>query len=90
MAYVMILALLRPSMAPKLPPEERNVPPHGDGRAADLLRAARGADRGCVLGAILFGLATPSEAAAMGALGRGPAGRRLPGAHLRQAEGACS
>jgi TRAP-type mannitol/chloroaromatic compound transport system permease large subunit len=26
MAYVMVRALLNPSLAPKLPPEERNVP----------------------------------------------------------------
>ena len=35
-----------------------------------------------VLGAILFGLATPTEAAAVGALGARPARRRLPGADL--------
>ena len=40
-----------------------------------------------VLGAILFGLATPSEAAAIGALGRPAARRRLSGADLAAAEG---
>jgi tripartite ATP-independent transporter DctM subunit len=69
MTYVMVLALLRPSMAPKLPPEQRNVPFLTVAVAIlssfvplALLIAA-------VLGAILFGLATPSEAAAMGAAG---------------------
>jgi TRAP-type mannitol/chloroaromatic compound transport system permease large subunit len=40
-----------------------------------------------VLGAILFGLATPSEAAAIGALGGLFAGGRLPGADLAAAAG---
>ena len=69
MIYVIIRAVINPSLAPKLPAEERNVPfttivwelltsffP-----LATLIFA--------VLGAILFGLATPSEAAAIGALG---------------------
>jgi tripartite ATP-independent transporter DctM subunit len=67
--YVIILAMLKPQVAPPLPPEERNIPL---GRVIwalitsfvplALLIAS-------VLGAILFGLATPSEAAAMGSLG---------------------
>jgi tripartite ATP-independent transporter DctM subunit len=69
MLYVMIRAILNPSLAPKLPPEERNVP---------YLRVLWSLLTSfvplallilCVLGAILFGLATPSEAAAIGALG---------------------
>ena len=69
MLYVMARAVINPKLAPKLPPEELNVPlfqviwslitsflP-----LASLIVA--------VLGAILFGLATPSEAAAMGSLG---------------------
>jgi tripartite ATP-independent transporter DctM subunit len=69
MAYVVIRVLINPSLAPKLPPEERNVPfptilwslltsffP-----LAILILS--------VLGAIMMGLATPSEAAAIGALG---------------------
>jgi tripartite ATP-independent transporter DctM subunit len=68
-AYVMIRAIINPSLAPPLPPEERKVPiaiivyelitsfvP-----LALLILS--------VLGAIMFGLATPSEAAAIGALG---------------------
>jgi tripartite ATP-independent transporter DctM subunit len=67
--YVMARAIINPSLAPSLPPEERNVPfativyelftsfvP-----LAILILS--------VLGAIMFGLATPSEAAAIGALG---------------------
>jgi len=68
-AYAMGIAVVKPHYAPRLPPEEVNVPfttilfslltsffPLA------LLIAA-------VLGAILMGLATPSEAAAMGSLG---------------------
>ncbi len=67
--YVIGLAILKPKVAPKLPEEEADVPflevvghlltsffP-----LAILITS--------VLGAILFGLATPSEAAAVGALG---------------------
>jgi len=67
--YVVIRATLNPALAPKLPKEERSV---GFGRVflalatsffpLALLIAG-------VLGAIMFGLATPSEAAAIGALG---------------------
>jgi tripartite ATP-independent transporter DctM subunit len=69
MLYVMIRAALNPSLAPKLPPEERNVP-----LGAVLVTLASSFLPlalliVAVLGAILFGLATPSEAAAMGALG---------------------
>jgi tripartite ATP-independent transporter DctM subunit len=69
MVYVIIRAMINPSLAPTLPKEERNVPfvvvvwnlvtsflP-----LAVLILA--------VLGAIMFGLATPSESAAIGALG---------------------
>ncbi len=69
MAYVVIRVLINPKLAPKLPPEERNVPigtiiynlATSFFPLASLIVA--------VLGAILFGLATPSEAAAIGALG---------------------
>lgn len=67
--YTMIMSLLNPSLAPKLPAEERNVPflkviwalATSFLPLASLIFAA--------LGSIMFGLATPSEAAAMGALG---------------------
>ena len=69
MVYVMVRAILNPSLAPPLPPEERNVP---------LLTVVYELVTAfvplallilSVLGAIMFGLATPSEAAAIGALG---------------------
>jgi len=67
--YVIIRTWLNPSLAPKLPPEERNVPVWQIMGAlltsffplAFLILS--------VLGAILFGLATPHEAAGIGALG---------------------
>ncbi len=69
MSFTMIMALLNPSLAPKLSKEERNVPflhvvwalATSFLPLASLIFAA--------LGSIIFGLATPSEAAAMGALG---------------------
>ncbi|WP_431283998.1 TRAP transporter large permease [Humitalea sp. 24SJ18S-53] len=67
--YVIVLAIVKPSVAPRLPPEEVNIP---FGRI--LLNLATSfiplaALIGMVLGSILMGLATPSEAAAMGSLG---------------------
>ena len=67
--YVISRAVLNPSLAPKLPKEETDVPFSVVFMAlltsffplAILILS--------VLGAILFGLATPSEAAAVGALG---------------------
>lgn len=69
MAYVMIRVLINPSLAPPMPKEERNIPYAAIAYQlltsflplALLILA--------VLGAIMFGLATPSEAAAIGALG---------------------
>jgi tripartite ATP-independent transporter DctM subunit len=69
MVFTMIMAVLNPSLAPRLPESERNVPVTQVIRSlatsflplASLIFAA--------LGSIMFGLATPSEAAAMGALG---------------------
>jgi len=69
MLYVVLLATLRPSMAPKLPPEERNVPVGTILIALVTSFFPLALLIGAVLGAILFGLATPSEAAAMGAAG---------------------
>jgi tripartite ATP-independent transporter DctM subunit len=69
MAYVMARAILNPALAPPLPKAERNVSlttvafelATSFMPLALLILA--------VLGAIMFGLATPSEAAAIGALG---------------------
>jgi tripartite ATP-independent transporter DctM subunit len=69
MVYVMIRAILNPALAPPLPPEERNVPLFTI--IYELLTAfvPLALLILSVLGAIMFGLATPSEAAAIGALG---------------------
>jgi tripartite ATP-independent transporter DctM subunit len=67
--YVITRAVINPSLAPKLPKEESNVP---WGRAFLLLAQAflpLAVLILSVLGSILFGLATPTEAAAVGALG---------------------
>jgi tripartite ATP-independent transporter DctM subunit len=67
--YAMGIALVRPQVAPRLPPEEAQVP------FATILVSLLtsffplAALIALVLGAILMGLATPSEAAAMGSLG---------------------
>lgn len=69
MIYVIIRAMINPALAPPLPPEERNVP------VTTILYELATAFLPLallilsVLGAIMFGLATPSEAAAIGALG---------------------
>ncbi|MCA3349900.1 MAG: TRAP transporter large permease subunit [Roseomonas sp.] len=67
--YAMGIALLKPEMAPRLPPEEVNIP--FSQIAISLLTSfiPLAALIAMVLGAILMGLATPSEAAAMGSLG---------------------
>jgi tripartite ATP-independent transporter DctM subunit len=69
MIYVVVRCTLNPALAPKLPPEQRNVPIGTIliGLATSffpltLLILS-------VLGAIFFGLATPTEAAAIGSLG---------------------
>jgi tripartite ATP-independent transporter DctM subunit len=69
MLYVMIRGVLNPALAPKLPPEERDVPFTQVAWALMTSFMPLALLIVCVLGAILFGLATPSEAAAVGALG---------------------
>ncbi|NJO23366.1 MAG: TRAP transporter large permease subunit, partial [Sphingomonadales bacterium] len=69
MLYVILRAAINPALAPKLPAEQRNVPLLKiiSELATSFLPLAlliMG-----VLGAIMFGFATPSEAAAIGALG---------------------
>jgi tripartite ATP-independent transporter DctM subunit len=69
-AYVMGRAMLQPSVAPK--PEKGTIPEVGLGRLSWMLLtsfAPLALLILSVLGAILFGLATPSEAAAVGAAG---------------------
>jgi tripartite ATP-independent transporter DctM subunit len=69
MLYVIGIAVWKPSLAPTLPPEERNVPYSAIARALLTSFFPLAALIGAALGSILLGLATPSEAAAMGALG---------------------
>ncbi len=67
--YAVGVGIVRPDMAPRLPPEERNVP------VATILWSLLTSFFplalliASVLGSIIMGLATPSEAAAMGSLG---------------------
>jgi len=67
--YVIVRVSLNPKLAPKLPEDEANVP----WSTAALLLAKAFVPLAvlivAVLGSILFGLATPTEAAAVGALG---------------------
>jgi tripartite ATP-independent transporter DctM subunit len=69
MLYVIIMTLLNPKLAPRLPPEERNVPYSEIAWALVTSFAPLAGLIGAALGSIIFGLATPSEAAAMGSLG---------------------
>jgi tripartite ATP-independent transporter DctM subunit len=68
-AYAIGVGIFKPEMAPRLPPEERNVP------VLQILWALAQSFLplalliASVLGSIIMGLATPSEAAAMGSLG---------------------
>ncbi|MCJ8142989.1 TRAP transporter large permease subunit [Ancylobacter sp. A5.8] len=68
-AYVIIRAMINPSLAPKLPVEERNVPTSTIIWALLTSFFPLVALITSVLGCIIFGLATPSEAAAIGAAG---------------------
>ncbi|KPK71422.1 MAG: C4-dicarboxylate ABC transporter [Acidithiobacillales bacterium SM23_46] len=68
-AYVITRATLNPKLTPKLPEDEANVP----WTTAAILLAKAFVPLAvlivAVLGSIIFGLATPTEAAAIGALG---------------------
>ena len=66
--YVIIRAMINPALAPKLPPEQTNVPISTVIWALATSFLPLALLIVAVLGAILFGLATPSEAAAVGAL----------------------
>jgi tripartite ATP-independent transporter DctM subunit len=69
MVYVIGIGILRPEMAPRLPPEERNVPIGKIVLALITSFFPLAFLIASVLGSIIMGLATPSEAAAMGSLG---------------------
>jgi tripartite ATP-independent transporter DctM subunit len=66
--YAMARAIINPALAPKLPPEQTNVPITKVIWALTTSFLPLALLIVSVLGAILFGLATPSEAAAVGAL----------------------
>ena len=66
--YVITRAVINPALAPKLPPEETNVPTSKVLWALATSFLPLALLIVSVLGAILFGLATPSEAAGAGAL----------------------
>ncbi|MCM0019852.1 MAG: TRAP transporter large permease subunit [Tagaea sp.] len=68
-AYAIAVGVVYPERAPRLPPEERNVPLGTILGALATSFLPLAALIAMVLGAILMGLATPSEAAAMGSLG---------------------
>jgi tripartite ATP-independent transporter DctM subunit len=67
--YVIARAMLNPALAPKLPKEQTDVPLGTVVWALATSFLPLALLIVCVLGAILFGLATPSEAAGVGALG---------------------
>jgi tripartite ATP-independent transporter DctM subunit len=67
--YAMGIAILKPEVAPRLPPEEVNIPFSQIAISLMTSFIPLAALIAMVLGAILMGLATPSEAAAMGSLG---------------------
>jgi tripartite ATP-independent transporter DctM subunit len=69
MVYVIARAVINPSLTPKLPKSETDIPFTQVLWALLTSFLPLAALIVCVLGAILFGLATPSEAAGVGALG---------------------
>ncbi len=69
MLYTVLMTLLNPKLAPQLPPEERHVPFGTIIWALITSFLPLSALIAAALGSIVFGLATPSEAAAMGSLG---------------------
>jgi tripartite ATP-independent transporter DctM subunit len=69
MLYVMIRVLINPALAPPMPKAERNFPYMTIFHRLITSFLPLALLIVAVLGAILFGLATPSEAAAIGALG---------------------
>jgi TRAP-type mannitol/chloroaromatic compound transport system permease large subunit len=69
MLYTVLITLLNPKLAPQLPPEERNIPFTTVAWALITSFLPLFALIAAALGSIVFGLATPSEAAAMGSLG---------------------
>ncbi len=69
MVYVIVRAIMDPSVAPKLPPEQRNVPASVIIKSLAVNFFPLFLLIAFVLGAIIRGLATPTEAAAVGSAG---------------------
>ncbi|MEX0958726.1 MAG: TRAP transporter large permease subunit [Burkholderiales bacterium] len=67
--YVIVRAIINPKLAPRLPVEERNVPFKEIVKMLATSVFPLAFLIAAVLGSILFGVATPTEAAAVGALG---------------------
>ena len=67
--YVMVLAMFKPHLAPPLPKEQGNVPVAQVVKMLFTSFVPLAVLILAVLGTIMFGLATPTEAAAVGALG---------------------
>ena len=68
-AYVIVLAVLKPNLAPPLPKDEGNFPVAEVAMMLFKSFVPLALLILSVLGAIMFGIATPTEAAAVGALG---------------------
>jgi tripartite ATP-independent transporter DctM subunit len=68
-AYIILLATWKPELAPKLPPEERSAPLGTVLYEVLVSFMPLTVLTVVVLGVIFFGLATPTESAAMGAVG---------------------
>jgi tripartite ATP-independent transporter DctM subunit len=69
MTYVIIRCVMNPELAPKLPEAQRNVPKRQIAWALATSFFPLALLILAVLGAIFFGIATPTEAAAVGSLG---------------------
>jgi tripartite ATP-independent transporter DctM subunit len=87
-SYILALGIIRPDMVPAIPPEERALISTGQlaGKVVRVVAPPVGLV-GAVLGSIIAGIAAPSEAAAMGALGSivvAALGRRLTLRVLRE------
>jgi tripartite ATP-independent transporter DctM subunit len=86
--YILLLGILRPDMVPAIPAEERAAVTRGElaGKMVKVVAPPIGLVV-AVLGSIIAGIAAPSEAAAMGALGSilvAALGRRLTVKVLRE------
>lgn len=69
MLYVLIIAFAKPSIAPALPPEARTLKGWDLARETIISVVPPGILVFSVLGSIFFGIATPTEAGAVGAFG---------------------